>query len=326
MTVSILIPIYNVENYISRCAESLFSQTYKDIEYVFVDDCTPDRSVDILRSVVARHPEREAQVRILHNTRNCGIGAVRQRLIDESRGGCITFVDSDDYLPPRAVELMCAEMERTGADMVDGAWQRVTREGVSAVNIPYQGRDEGRYLRLMLCQNIVTNRMWGRLYRRQLFTHNGIRLAAGIDYSEDYSVMTRLLYYARRSFINEPVYFYSDENASSYTHNVSPRHVRSYLKACRVVLDFFTANDTESRYLTALQLGMTNALRIVRRLGGGFSEADSLLAYSPRGPLFALLAAMMRGRCPFSVADKAYLAVRKVYTAAVGGHCRGENL
>lgn len=326
MTVSILVPIYNVEKYIGRCAESLFSQTYKDIEYVFVDDCTPDGSVGVLRSVMARYPEREAQVRIIRNGSNSGIGAVRQRLIDESTGCSVTFVDSDDYLPPRAVELMCAEMERSGADIVDGAWQRVTREGVSAVNLPYQGRDEKTYLRLMLCQNIVSNRMWGRLYRRSLFTANNIRLVPGIDFSEDYSVMTRLMFYARRSFINDPVYFYSDENSSSYTHTTSPRHVRSYLKACRVVLDFFTANDTAGTYLTATQLGMTNALRTMRRLGCGFAEADTLLGYEPKGTVFTLLAALLRGKCPFKLADTAYLAVRKLYTVKAGGRNRGEVL
>lgn len=60
-------------------------------------------------------------------------------------------------------------MERSGADMVDGAWQRVTPDGVSPAILPYQGHDTRRYLGLMLCQNIVSNRMWGRLYRRRLF-------------------------------------------------------------------------------------------------------------------------------------------------------------
>ena len=134
-------------------------------------------------------------------------------------------------------------MERSGADMVDGGWQRVTPAGVSAVNVPCHERSDGAYLCMLLCQNVVSNRMWGRLYRRSLFTGNGICLAAGIDYSEDYSVMTRVMFYAGRSFIDDPVYFYSDENQSSYTHTASEKHVRSYLRANRVVLDFFTAND-----------------------------------------------------------------------------------
>lgn len=313
MKVSVLIPIYNVEKYIERCAESLLGQSYRDIEYVFVDDCTPDRSVDVLRSVIERYPDRSGQVRILRNDANLGIGAVRQSLIDECTGDSLTFVDSDDYLPPRAVELLVDEMQRSGADMVDGAWQRVTTQGISPVNLPYQGRDKERYLSLMLCQNLVSNRMWGRLYRRRLFTDNGIRLTPGIDYSEDYSVMSRVLFYADRSFINAPVYFYSDENATSYTHTASPRHARSYLRACRVVLDFYKQNDPDGRYLTPLQFGMTNALRNIRRSGFSLDEVDSLLGYRPRGFLFRLLTAMLRGKCPYKIAEAAYLTARKMF-------------
>ena len=187
MKISVLVPVYGVEKYIARCAESLFGQTYQDLEFVFVDDCTPDRSIAILQEVMARWPQRAEQVRILRNDRNRGIGYVRQRLIDECTGDCITFVDSDDYLPSRAIGLLAAEMERSGADMVDGAWQSVTPQGVSAVRRPYKTPDGGRYLALLLCQNVVSNRMWGRLYRRSLFTENGIRLVPGIDFSEDYS-------------------------------------------------------------------------------------------------------------------------------------------
>lgn len=315
MTVSILVPIYNVEKFIGRCAESLFRQTYADLEYVFVDDCTPDRSVDVLRSVIARYPAREGQVRLLRSSANMGIGAVRQRLIDECTGTCLTFVDSDDYLPPRAVELLVAEMQRTDADMVDGAWQSITPEGPSAVRLPYQGHGDKRYLAMMLSQNIVYHNMWGRLYRRRLFTDNGIRLLPGIDYGEDYSVMPRLLFFARRSFINEPVYCYSEENVSSYTHTASLRHTRSYLKSCRVVLDFFAANDAAGRYLTPLQFGMTNALRTLRRAGYAMSEADSILGYVPRGIFFRLMSALFRGKCPLRIAEVLYLAARKMYFA-----------
>ena len=303
MKISVLVPVYGVEKYIGRCAESLFRQTYADLEYVFVDDCTPDRSVSVLRSIVEQYPARKAQVRILRNERNSGIGAVRQRLIDECTGDCLTFVDSDDYLPPRAVELMAAEMERSGTDMVDGGWQRVTRDGVSGVNLPYRGRDGRRYLSLMLCQNIVSNRMWGRLYRRSLFTDNGVRLMPGVDFCEDFSVMTRLMFYARRSFVCDPVYFYSDDNAGSYTHTTSPRHVSSFLKSNRIVLDFFTANDPQGRYSAPLQIGMLNVMRT--------------MGYRPRGAVFSLLNKMIRGRCPFAIAEKAYLAVRKAYVLTV---------
>lgn len=317
MKISVLVPVYGVEKYIARCAESLFGQTYEDLEYVFVDDCTTDRSMAVLHEVMERWPGRKGQVRILRNDSNRGIGYTRQRLIDVATGDYVTFVDSDDYLPPRAMELLATEAARSGVEMVDGAWRSVTPGGVGEARMPYPERAEGRYLKLMLCQDIVSNRMWGRLIRRTLFTETGVRLAPGIDFSEDYSVMTRLLYFANRSTIDDTVYFYSEENTSSYTHTASPRHARSYLTACRVVLDFFTTRDFGREYLTPLQFGMTNALRNIRRTGFSPSLADELLGYRPRGILFSLLSAMLRGRCPFAVANFAYLLARKVYVLSL---------
>lgn len=90
MKISVLVPVYGVEKYIARCAESLFGQTYSNLEFVFVDDCTPDRSIAVLHEVMERWPQRAAQVRILRNDRNSGVGYVRQRLIDESTGDCLT--------------------------------------------------------------------------------------------------------------------------------------------------------------------------------------------------------------------------------------------
>ena len=290
MKISVLVPVYGVEKYIARCAESLFGQTYEDLEYVFVDDCTTDRSMAVLHEVTERWPRRKGQVRIMRNDRNRGIGYTRQRLIDEATGDYVTFVDSDDYLPPQAI---------------------------GEAHMPYPERAKGRYLKQMLCQDIVSNRMWGRLIRRTLFTENGVRLVPGIDFSEDYSVMTRLLYFANRSVTTGTVYFYSEENTSSYTHTASPRHARSYLMACRVVLDFFTANGMPHEYLTPLQFGMANALRNIRRAGFSPSLADELLGYRPRGILFRLLSAMLRGRCPFAVANFAYLLARKVYVLSL---------
>lgn len=317
MKISVLVPVYGVEKYIARCAESLFGQTYEDLEYVFVDDCTTDRSMAVLHEVMERWPGRKGQVRILRNDSNRGIGYTRQRLIDVATGDYVTFVDSDDYLPPRAMELLATEAARSGVEMVDGAWRSVTPGGVGEAHMPYPERVEGRYLKLMLCQDIVSNRMWGRLIRRTLFTECGVSLVPGIDFSEDYSVMTRLLYFSNRSTIDDTVYFYSEENTSSYTHTASPRHARSYLMACRVVLDFFTTRDFGREYLTPLQFGMTNALRNIRRTGFSPSLADELLGYRPRGILFSLLSAMLRGRCPFAVANFAYLLARKAYVLSL---------
>ena len=76
--VSILVPIFNVEKYIERCAISLFEQTYKEIEYIFVDDCSPDDSVKILEKIIERYPQRREHIRIIHHKKNRGLAAARK--------------------------------------------------------------------------------------------------------------------------------------------------------------------------------------------------------------------------------------------------------
>ena len=78
--VSVIIAVYGAEKYIEKCARSLFEQTLNDIEYIFVDDCTPDKSMDILISVLSDYPNRNNQINIIHNLTNLGLGSTRTKI------------------------------------------------------------------------------------------------------------------------------------------------------------------------------------------------------------------------------------------------------
>ena len=75
--VSILVPVYNVASWMARCAESLFAQGFNAIEYIFVDDCSSDNSIEIMRKVLKKYPERQSAVKIIRHDKNCGLGACR---------------------------------------------------------------------------------------------------------------------------------------------------------------------------------------------------------------------------------------------------------
>lgn len=122
MKVSILVPVYGVEKYIERCAVSLFEQTYEDLEYIFVDDCSPDHSIEILERVMERYPQRKVQTVILRMEENRGVGYVRKTLLEKATGDYITFVDSDDLVAERMVELLTAKAQETKADVIDGGF------------------------------------------------------------------------------------------------------------------------------------------------------------------------------------------------------------
>ena len=104
--ISILVPIYEVEKYIERCARSLFEQTYPNLEFVFVDDASPDKSIEILQLVINDYPKWDDHVSIIRHDKNYGIAATRNTLVKNSRGEFLLHVDSDDWIEPNTVELL----------------------------------------------------------------------------------------------------------------------------------------------------------------------------------------------------------------------------
>ena len=317
---SILVPVYGVERYIETCATSLFEQTYPDIEYVFVDDCSPDGSIELLRRIIMRYPSRHGSVSIIRHDTNSGLGAARATALSHATGDYVMHVDSDDCLPLDACSHLMDKALETEADIVDGGYAETCHGKVSQTFLPFHGSKEV-YLRQMLCQNIVSNRIWGRIYRRTLFTRHGIKPVKGVDYSEDFCVVPRLLFHAQRAYTDQVVYHYRTDNLSSYTHQVSAKNLCSMQKASLIVYDYFMKNDTSRQYAFALQLGMLNLLRTERKhretLNGVSSRPNTMDVFRPQGLTTKILAACWQSHCPYAVANAVYLAVRKIYVTYI---------
>ena len=104
--VSIVVPVYGVEKYIERCARSLFTQTFGDIEYIFVNDCTKDSSMQVLEFVMKDYPARN--VRIINKEKNEGLPQARKTGVLASTGDFIMHIDSDDWVEHDIVEKLYA--------------------------------------------------------------------------------------------------------------------------------------------------------------------------------------------------------------------------
>ncbi len=116
--VSILVPVCNVSDYIERCAHSLFQQTFYDIEYVFVNDCTPDDSIEKLQKIIEQYPNRKPFVKIIHHDKNRGVAAARNTAIDNSSGKYLQHIDSDDWVELDMIETLYNKAETEQADIV----------------------------------------------------------------------------------------------------------------------------------------------------------------------------------------------------------------
>lgn len=107
-----------LKKYIKCCTESLFRQTYETIEYIFIDDCTLDKSISIFLDILERYPERKQQVRIILHEKNRGLAAARNTAVDAATGDFIMHVDLDDWIDENILEELVLKQKENDADII----------------------------------------------------------------------------------------------------------------------------------------------------------------------------------------------------------------
>lgn len=264
--VSILVPVYGVEQYIEKCARSLFEQTYSDIEYVFVNDCTKDDSIGVLNRVLENYPHRKQQVRIINHEKNKGLGAARRTAILNANGDYILHVDSDDYIANNAVEVLVREAQSSNADIVDSAFSELADNKIISVKLPFHG-SKALYIDLIISRfGFITNQIWGRLIRRSLYKDEKIINQEGIDLGEDYSVLPILLYEGSRSFVDDTLYFYRIDNGTSYMNCcLSKKNIESCIRSHIVIYNYLVDKRLSNFAKYSLVLGMLNMIVFCNR-------------------------------------------------------------
>ncbi len=239
--VSILVPIYNVERYIERCARSVFEQTYENLEFIFVDDATPDDSVKILERVAEDYPQWKGRIKILYHDHNRGLAAARNTLVDNCKGVFITHVDSDDWVEPNMVELLMKRQQETDADIVTERMMAHLDDGTEKEAIlGYNLEDEELFMAYM--RHSVRWMMIGKLIRTSLYMENGVRAVEGINMNEDFLAFAQLLYYAKRTTgVDRFLYHYDRTNVKSVVMNFESTWDFQWqsIKAHQHVVDFF---------------------------------------------------------------------------------------
>lgn len=221
MKISIIVPIYNVEEYLQRCVDSLICQTYRDIEIILVNDGSTDNSLEICKS----NAKKDSRIIILDKT-NGGLSDARNSGLKISTGDFILFVDSDDYIEHDSCEKLISGM-KDDVDFVAGAYKEIAgnkydikRHTNLLNNTVYTSRD-------FVIQSIKNNEWyapaWLNLYRKSFLLKNNLYFKYGIIF-EDKQIMPRLFLCAKKIvYIDYPFYNYiirknsimtSDENMS----------------------------------------------------------------------------------------------------------------
>lgn len=239
--VSILVPVYGVEMYIEKCAHSLFLQSYENLEYIFVDDCTKDNSIDILESIIDKYPSRKSQVRIIRHKENKGLAGARNSGVAAATGEFICHVDSDDWIETTYIEKMIEAQHWSHADLIRSNDKRVFKdhEELRANSSCTDSKNATIDVILRKARHTI----WGLLIKRSLYSDNNIRTIEGCNMGEDYQVVPRLYYYANKIAYSDAVYYYNKTNDSSYTLVVKESTLRQSLQSAESIFEFFLDKD-----------------------------------------------------------------------------------
>ena len=218
---SVVIPIYNVQEYIERCARSLMNQTLKEgIEFIFVDDCSSDDSMEILRGILKDYPNRKSQIQIVKNFQNLGIYRTRCIGAEAATGKYIGWVDSDDWVEPDMFEKMLDAAESGVTDIVvcdyiEYRLERTTRIHFNASDTPMES------IMLSISGMYFSGTLWNQIFRRELFVEHMYDIVP-TNYSEDTYIIWHVYCNAHSiKFIAEALYHYDKRNQKSLMHSRS---------------------------------------------------------------------------------------------------------
>ena len=241
--ISVIVPVYRVEEYLERCVKSILSQTYKNLEVILVDDGSPDQCPAICDACA----EKDARVKVIHQE-NKGLSGARNAGIDAASGEYLAFVDSDDYVSPHFIEELYQLLQDTGCAIGQCRFSYVkgdglVEEGDSAFCI-YRGESLMEQLygpeEKATCFVVA----WNKLYRAELFKETGIRYPEGRIH-EDEATTYRLFHEAKKlAFLDRALYGYYTENGESITSVFSAKRLQ-WLTAHEERIAFFKKNGYE---------------------------------------------------------------------------------
>ncbi len=215
--VSVIVPIYNVENYIHQCAVSLFSQSYDNIQFVFVDDGSMDHSIDILEDVLLFYPERIPHTAIVRQP-NRGLPKARMTGLAMACGEYVTHVDSDDWVEPDYIRLLVERAVEENADVVYCDYYKEYCD--RRPEIENEGNfkpSDGPGAVKAIHSGVIRAYMWNKLVKRELYNLDAMVVPVN-GYHEDIVFQTQILFPAAKCVhLMVPLYHYRRRRTGALT-------------------------------------------------------------------------------------------------------------
>ncbi len=286
--VSIIIPVYNVEKYISQCLDSAINQSLKDIEIIIVDDCGSDKSMDIAKE----YAKNDNRIKIIKNSQNQGPFTSRNNAVLAANGEYLVFLDSDDFLDLRACEIAYNASKDGYYDIVTfGSYYWNNNSASVFSKFERSSFDSGDEFAswLFRSKNISWN-LCGRLIKRDIYQANLdflISINSRLIMAEDVLAMFVIYHNCQRlNFISDMLYYYR-YNPSSSTNDKSIENLKNCIDSFEVVIakmrEFASKNQCDKRWQKLyISLGVHECDILKRRLKikeGKFGLMDKIGAF-----------------------------------------------
>lgn len=238
--VSIIVPIYNVSTFIERCVRGLFEQTLQDIEYIFVNDCTPDDSMKILARILNDYPNRKDQLSIINHEKNQGLACSRIDGTKMAKGKYIIHCDSDDWVDTDLYEKLYNKAEETGADITICDFQCEYNSGRKPDKIVTNLRGTPRQALENMHRESFYCMVWRALMRREFVIEHRLFPLPHVDMWEDVCMTIPAFYYANKiAKVNDAIYHYLINDQSYSANSARPKLYEDRKTTIRYLEDFF---------------------------------------------------------------------------------------
>lgn len=275
--VSVIVPVYNVESYVSRCIESILGQTYTNIEILLIDDGSQDGSLEILK----RYEKQDARIQVFHKE-NEGLGPTRNYGLGQAHGEYLMYVDADDYVLPTIVEKLLNSLREHQADISVCDWFQL-EEKAGVINVYHNELPQSaQAVSVSACPDIITHvsvTAWGKLYSRRLLLNHAIRQPS--CEMEDVITLATLALADRISYVPEPLYAYIVDRADSITRQAD---FINNIDSHRALVGEFQKRGLDRRFeKQLLYLVRQRASQIVlhgrRRQNNGWAEMEKRISF-----------------------------------------------
>lgn len=243
--ISLVMPVYNVENFLSKALTSVENQTFKDFEMIIVDDGSSDKSYEIAEEFRSKNPNFK-----LIKQENSGPAAARNTGVMHCKGEYIAFMDSDDYLEKNFLEELYKLAKKTGADITCCNFNMYFPNKKLKIYMPFNSLPgvytKSKALRKLILDVSVHYFIWNKLYKRELFMERNIKFDD--MYFEDISTSPRLFYFAKTvAFTSKALYNYTMRE-NSILHSINAKKVNDYIKALGIIKSFLEENNDYEKY------------------------------------------------------------------------------